>query len=66
MVSICSRLCNSALMQDPDPMRQRRKTVEHSFGTTKARMGAAHFLTKPEVAAEMALSVLTTIWRRWP
>jgi transposase len=41
-------------------MRQRRETVEHPFGTMKARMGATHFLTKtlPKVAAEVALSVL--------
>jgi Transposase DDE domain len=41
-------------------MRQRRETVEHPFGTIKARMGATHFLTKrlPKVAAEMALAVL--------
>jgi transposase len=41
-------------------MRQRRETVEHPFGTIKARMGATHFLTKtlPKVAAEMALCVL--------
>ena len=41
-------------------MRQRRETVEHPFGTLKARMGATHFQTKtlPKVAAEMALSVL--------
>ena len=40
--------------------RQCRETVEHPFGTMKARMGATHFLTKtlPKVAAEMALSVL--------
>ena len=44
----------------PKAMRQRRETVEHPFGTMKARMGATHFLTKrlPKVAAEMALSVL--------
>src|SRR5246127_242706 len=44
----------------PEAMRQRRETVEHPFGTMKARMGATHFLTKtlPKVAAEMALSVL--------
>jgi hypothetical protein len=37
-------------------MRQRRETVEHLFGTIKARMGATHFLMKtlPRVAAEMA------------
>ncbi len=41
-------------------MRQRRETVEHPFGTIKARMGATHFLTKtvPRVASEMALHVL--------
>jgi hypothetical protein len=45
---------------NPEAMRQRRETVEHPFGTMKARMGATHFLTKtlPKVAAEMALSVL--------
>ena len=41
-------------------MRQRRETVEHPFGTIKARMGAMHFLMKtlPRVASEMALHVL--------
>ena len=45
---------------NPNAMRQRRETVEHPFGTFKARMGATHFLTKtlPTVAAEMALHVL--------
>lgn len=45
---------------DPQAMRRRRETVEHPFGTLKARMGATHFLTKtlPKVAAEMALHVL--------
>ncbi len=44
-MSICSKLCSSALMQ---------------IHKMKARMGATHFLTKtlPKVAAEMALSVL--------
>src|ERR1700723_173016 len=48
------------LDNNPLAMRQRRETVEHPFGTMKARMGATHFLTKtlPKVAAEMALSVL--------
>ena len=43
---------------NPQAMRQRRETVEHPFGTMKARMGATHFLTKtlPKVATEMALS----------
>jgi transposase len=45
---------------DPQAMRRRRETVEHPFGTIKARMGATHFLMKtlPNVASEMALSVL--------
>jgi hypothetical protein len=48
------------LDENPQAMRQRRETVEHPFGTMKARMGATHFLTKtlPKVATEMALSVL--------
>ena len=45
---------------NPHAMRTRRETVEHPFGTLKARMGATHFLMKrlPNVAAEMALHVL--------
>jgi transposase len=48
------------LDENPQAMRQRRETVEHPFGTIKARMGATHFLMKtlPRVAAEMALHVL--------
>jgi Transposase DDE domain len=48
------------LDKHPEKMRQRRETVEHPFGTIKARMGATHFLTKtlPRVASEMALHVL--------
>jgi len=45
---------------NPNAMRLRRETVEHPFGTIKARMGATHFLMKtlPKVATEMALHVL--------
>jgi transposase len=48
------------LDEHPEVMRQRRETVEHPFGTIKARMGATHFLMKtlPRVASEMALHVL--------
>ena len=48
------------LDEHPENMRQRRETVEHPFGTIKARMGATHFLMKtlPRVASEMALHVL--------
>ena len=48
------------LDEHPEKMRQRRETVEHPFGTIKARIGATHFLMKtlPKVATEMALHVL--------
>jgi hypothetical protein len=48
------------LDENPQAMRQRRETVEHPFGTVKARMGATHFLMKtlPHFASEMALHVL--------
>ena len=48
------------LDEHPQAMRQRRETVEHPFGTIKARMGATHFLMKtlPRVSSEMALHVL--------
>ena len=41
-------------------MRVRRETVEHPFGTIKARMGATHFLMKRlhNVKTEMSLAVL--------
>ena len=45
---------------NPEAMRRRRETVEHPFGTIKARMGATHFLMKRlgNVRTEMALHVL--------
>ena len=48
------------LDEHPEKMRRRRETVEHPFGTIKARMGATHFLMKrlKNVRTEMALSVL--------
>ena len=48
------------LDENPEAMRARRETVEHPFGTIKARMGATHFLMKglKNVRTEMALSVL--------
>ena len=44
----------------PQAGRLRRQTVEHTFGTLKAWMGATHFLTKrlPGVRTEMILQVL--------
>ena len=48
------------LDENPKAMRPRRETVEHPFGTIKARTGATHFLMKtlPRVSGEMALHVL--------
>lgn len=48
------------LDENPQAMRLRRETVEHPFGTIKARMGATHFLMKrlKNVKTEMALAVL--------
>lgn len=48
------------LDKNPQAMRVRRETVEHTFGTLKMRMGATHFLMKrlPKVASEVALHVL--------
>src|SRR6476661_4982539 len=48
------------LDEHTEKMRQRRETVEHPFGTIKARMGATHFLIKSHATAatEMALHVL--------
>ena len=46
--------------ENPQAMRTRRETVEHPFGTIKARMGATHFLMKRlhNVKTEMSLAVL--------
>jgi len=48
------------LDMNPQAMRTRRETVEHPFGTIKARMGATHFLMKRlhNVKTEMSLAVL--------
>jgi hypothetical protein len=48
------------LNEHPEKTRQRCETVEHPFGTIKARMGATQFLMKtlPRVATEMALHIL--------
>lgn len=48
------------LSRDTDPTTLRRCTVEHPFGTIKAWMGHAHFLTRTlkNVRTEMALNVL--------
>ncbi len=48
------------LDRKPDAMRIRRATVEHTFGTLKAWMGATHFKTRTleKVRTEMSLHVL--------
>jgi transposase len=50
----------SRLDRMPDAMRIRRATVEHTFGTLKAWMGATHFKmrTLEKVQTEMSLHVL--------
>jgi transposase len=54
------------LQQNPDAMRQRKRLVEHPFGTIKHWMGSTHFLMKrlPNVQAEMSLHVLAYNMRR--
>ena len=50
----------------PDAMTIRRQTVEHPFGTLKAWMGSAHFLTRKleKVRTEMSLHVLAYNMKR--
>jgi transposase len=50
----------------PEASKWRRRTVEHTFGTLKAWMGATHFLTKtlPRVRTEMSLHVLAYNMKR--
>lgn len=54
------------LDNNPDIMRIRSQTVEHTFGTLKAWMGGTHFLTKTlkHVSTEMSLHVLAYNLRR--
>ncbi len=54
------------LNQRPQAARERRQTVEHSFATLKAWMGATHFLlrTLPKVRTEMSLHVLAYNMKR--
>jgi transposase len=54
------------LDRQPNAMRLRRQTAEHPFGTMKAWMGAAHFLTRTmkRVSTEMSLHVLAYNMKR--
>ena len=46
--------------ENPQAMRQRRETVEHSFCTITMRLGATYFLMKrlKNARTEIALSIL--------
>jgi len=47
-------------------MRQRKRLVEHPYGTIKHWMGSTHFLMKrlPNIQVEMSLHVLAYNLRR--
>jgi len=57
---------DALLKKNPDAMRQRKRLVEHPYGTIKHWMGSTHFLMKrlPNVQAEMSLHVLAYNLRR--
>jgi transposase len=57
---------DALLKKSPDAMRQRKRLVEHPYGTIKHWMGSTHFLMKrlPNVQAEMSLHVLAYNLRR--
>ena len=57
---------DALLKKNPDAMRQRKRLVEHPYGTIKHWMGSTHFLMKrlPNVQAEMSLQVLAYNMRR--
>jgi hypothetical protein len=54
------------LVNLPDAMRVRKRTVEHPFGTLKAWMGATHFQTRTlnRVSTEMSLHILADNLKR--
>ncbi|MFO0324926.1 MAG: transposase, partial [Burkholderiales bacterium] len=54
------------LNRTPEASKIRRRTVEHTFGTLKAWMGATHFTMKtlPHVRTEMSLYVLAYNMKR--
>ena len=51
---------------NPEAMRQRRETVEHPFGTIKARMGATHFLMKTLKERDGAARLAYNLTREHP
>ncbi len=54
------------LDRTPEASKIRRSTVEHTFGTLKAWMGATHFTMKtlPRVKTEMSFHVLAYNMKR--
>jgi transposase len=52
------------LDEHPEKMRQRRETVEHPFGTIKARMGATRFLMRFAASKSRAGCVLKRLARQ--
>jgi hypothetical protein len=54
------QLCSERLLNTPDAMRIRKRTLEPPFGTLKAWIGATHFQTSTlnRVSTEMSLHVL--------
>jgi len=59
-------MAQAELKKNPDTMRQRKRLVEHPYGTIKHWVGSTHFLMKrlPNVQAEMRLHVLAYNLRR--
>ncbi len=57
---------DALLKKNPDAMRQRKRLVEHPYGTIKHWMGSTHFLMRQlqNVQAEMSLHVLAYNLRR--
>ena len=57
---------DALLKKNPDAMRQRKRLVEHPYGTIKHWMGSTHFLMQrlANVQAEMSLHVLAYNLRR--
>jgi BMFP domain-containing protein YqiC len=57
---------DALLKKNPDAMRQRKRLVEHPYGTIKHWMGSTHFLMKrlANVQTEMSLHVLAYNLRR--
>jgi hypothetical protein len=61
-MSIFSEAVQRRLDEHPEKMRQRRETVEHPFGTIKARIGATFsqsVFTRPRPEVDIVDAVCT-------